>query len=100
MADLLGGSLTIRNITRADLFDSKTNAAHHHEEVSGEDGENNGSRMVTSTQPHAGKSKVATTTQKMSILFNQSEYIKVGYFGKFEFVDSQRAHCETFDGDK
>ena len=35
----------------------------------------------------------------MSILFNQSEYIKVGYFGKFEFVDSQRAHCENFDKD-
>ena len=32
----------------------------------------------------------------MSILFNWSEDIKVGHFGKFEFVDSQRAHCETF----
>ena len=35
----------------------------------------------------------------MSILFNQSEYIKVGYFGKFGFLDSQRAHLETFGKD-
>ena len=32
----------------------------------------------------------------MSILFNQLEDIKVGYFGVFEFVDSQRAHRKTF----
>ena len=30
----------------------------------------------------------------MSILFNRSEDIKVGYFGNFEFVDSQIAHRE------
>ena len=35
----------------------------------------------------------------MSILFNQSENIKVGYFGNFDFVDSQRAHRETFGKD-
>ena len=33
------------------------------------------------------------------VLFNQSADIKVGYLGEFEFVDSQRAHCENF-GDK
>ena len=32
----------------------------------------------------------------MSILFNQSAGIQFGYFGKFKFVDRQRAHRETF----
>ena len=35
----------------------------------------------------------------MSILFNQSEDIKVGYFGRFEFLDSQIYHLETFGDD-
>ena len=39
---------------------------------------------------------MATTTPKIGILFNQSEDIKVGHFGKIEFVDSQRDHRETF----
>ena len=45
------------------------------------------------------KSKVAITTPKMSMFLNQSVDIKVGYFGHFEFVDSQRAHHETFGDD-
>ena len=35
----------------------------------------------------------------MSMLFNQLVDIKVGYFWNFEFVDIQRAHCETFGDD-
>ena len=69
---------------------------HQHKEASDENGENDGSSAVTSTPHRANKSIVATTTPKMSILFNQLEDIKVGYFGHFEFVDSQRAHRETF----
>ena len=52
--------------------------------------------MVTSIPPFAGKSKVATTTTKMCILFHKSTDITVGYFGKNEFVDCQRAHHDTF----
>ena len=59
-------------------------------------GKNDGSGVVTLAPPRASKYRVAITTPKMSILFNQPEDIKVGYFGKFEFVDIQRAHCETF----
>ena len=66
---------------------------HQHEEASEDNGESDGSILVTSTPPCAVISKVATTTPKMGMLFNQSENIKVGYFGEFEFVDSQRAHC-------
>ena len=39
--------------------------------------------------PRADKSKVATTTQEMSILLNQLAEIKGGYFRKFDFVDTQ-----------
>ena len=35
----------------------------------------------------------------MSVLFNNLENIKVGYFQNFEFVDSQRDHHETFGDD-
>ena len=59
-------------------------------------GKNDGIGAVTLTPPHASKYRVAITTPKMSILFNQSEDTKVGYFGKFELVDSQRSHCKTF----
>ena len=45
-------------------------------------GKNDGSSAVTSTPPCVIKSKVAITTPIMSILFNQSADIKVGYFGK------------------
>ena len=69
---------------------------HQHKETSDKDGENYGSSAVTLTPPRASKSRVGTTTPKMSILFNQSEDIKVGYFGHFEFLDIQRSHCETF----
>ena len=70
--------------------------AHQHKEASNNDGDIYGSSAVTSTPPCLSKSKVATTTRKMSILLNQSEDIKVGHFGIIEFVDRQRAHCETF----
>ena len=70
--------------------------AHQHKEASDEDGKNYGSSAVTPIPPHVGKYKVVTTTPKMCILFNQSEDIKVGRFGQIEFVDSQRAYCETF----
>ena len=96
MDSLLKGSSTIRTSVSADIFDAKNDVAHHHKEYSYNDGKNDGSTVVTSTPPHASKSKVATNTPKMSILFNQSEDIKVDYFGKFECVDSQRAHQETF----
>ena len=55
--------------------------------------------MVKLTPPRAGRSKVATTTPKISIFFNLSSDNKVGYLGKLEFVDSHRAHRETFGGD-
>ena len=96
MSDLLGGSSTIRTSASANLLIDKTNVAHQHKEASDDDGKNYGSSAVTQIPPHVGKSKVATTTPKISILFNQWEDIKVGHFGKVEFVDSQRAHRETF----
>ena len=83
MAALLGGSSVIRTSVSDDLFDAKTNVAHHHEKASDNDGQNNGISAVTSTPPHAYRSKVAITTHKMIILFNQFLYIKVGYFGIF-----------------
>ena len=88
--------MTIRTSVSDDIFDAKTDVAHKHKEASDNNGKNDGIIVVTSTPPCASKSRVATTTPKMIILFNQSEYIKVGYFGKFEFVDIQRSHCETF----
>ena len=96
MAALLGGSSTIRTITSANIFNDKTDVAHQHKEASDDDGKNYGSNAVTPIPPQVGKSKVATTTPKVSILFNQQEDIKVGHFGKIEFVDSQRSHPETF----
>ena len=96
MSELLGGSPTIITSVSADIFDAKTDVAHHNEKDSDNDGKNYGSSMVTLKPPHAGKSKVATNTPKTSALFTQSEYIKVGYFGKFEFVYIQRDHRETF----
>ena len=71
--------------------------AHQHKEASDDDGKNYGSSVVAPIPTHVRKSKVATNTPKISILFNQSEDIKVGHYGKIEFVDSQRAHRETFD---
>ena len=92
MADLLRGSSTIRTSASANLFNDKTDVVHQHKEASDDDGKNYGSSVVTPIPPHVEKSKIDTTTPKMSILFNQSEDIKVGHFGKIEFVDSQRAH--------
>ena len=34
----------------------------------------------------------------MSLLFNQLSDIKVGLLGNFQFVDSQRTHCDNFGG--
>ena len=85
MAALLGGSSAIRTSVNADVFDAKTDVSHPQKQASDDDGENNGSSAVRSTPPCTGISKAATTTPKMSILFNQSEDIKFGYFGKFEF---------------
>ena len=98
IVDLLGGSQTIRTSVSADIFKDETNAGHHPKEGSDNDSNNNGISATTSTPPRVGKSKVATTTPKMVILFNQSEDIKVVYFGCFEFLYSQRAHSETFGG--
>ena len=92
MAALLEVSSTIRTRFSTDIFDAKTDVVHHNKEASGEDGNNGGSSAVTSTPPRAIKSRIATTTPKMSILFNQSDDIKVGYFGNVGFVDSKRAH--------
>ena len=97
MADLLGGSSTIRTSISADTLDAKTDVTHQQDQENDDDSKNNGSIRVTLTTPRVGRSKVATTTPKMRILFNQSEDIKVGYFRKFEFVDIQRAHSDTFD---
>ena len=99
MDAFLEGSLNIRTSVSADIFDAKTDVAHQHKEASANDVKNDGSSAVTSTPPCARKYRVYTTTPKMSILFNQSAYIKVGYFGKFEFVDIQRDHHETFGDD-
>ena len=96
MAALLGGSSTIRTSASAGLFDDKTDVAHQRKEASDDDGKNYGSSAVTPTPPCVGKSKVATTTPEMSILFNQSKDIKVGNFLIIEFVDSQRDHRGTF----
>ena len=96
MAALIRGSSTITTSVSADVFDAKTDVAHHHKEASDDNDNKSGSGKVTSTSPCEGKSKVATTTPKMSILFNDLADIKVGYVGKIEFVDSQRAHHETF----
>ena len=99
MAALLGSSSIIRTSVIDDFLDIKTNAAHQHEEASDFSGNNDGSSAAVLTQPRVGKAKVANTTPKMSILFNQLEDINIGYFGYFEFVDSQRSHHETFDND-
>ena len=67
MSALLKVSLDIRTIVSADLFDTKTNVAHQHQEASDKNDEDDGSSAVTSTPPHASKYNVATTTPKMSI---------------------------------
>ena len=54
----------------ANIFNDKTDVAHQHKEASDEDGKNYGSSAVMPIPPHVGKSKVATTTPKISILFN------------------------------
>ena len=82
MASLIGDSLNIRTIVRAYPFDAKTDVAHHHKEASDKNGYNDESSAVTLTPIWASKYKVATTTPKMNIMFNQSEDIKVGYFVK------------------
>ena len=99
MTALLEGSWTIRTNVSADIFYDKTYVAHRNKEFSDDDGENDGSSTVTSTPPHARKSRVATTTPKMSILLNQSEDIEAGYFRNFGFVDIQRSHRDTFGND-
>ena len=99
MSALLEVSSTIRTSGSADIFDAKTNVAHNHKESSDDNGNNYGSSADTSNPPCASKSQVATTTPKISIIFNQSADIKVGSFGNFKFVDSQRARRETFGGD-
>ena len=81
MSALLGGSSTIRTSDSADIFYDKTDVEHQKKEASDDNGDNDGSSAVMSTPPCVSKSKVATTTPKMSILFNQSEDIKVGHFG-------------------
>ena len=96
MVALLGGSSTIRTSVSADIFNAKNDAAHRHEEASEKNGGNDGLSAVTSNPIRVGIYKVATTTPKMIILFNQLADIKVGYFGQFEFVDSQRDHHEIF----
>ena len=85
MAALLGGSSTIRTSVSADIFDDKTKGAHQHKEASDDNGNNDGSIMATLNPHRARKYKLATTTPKRSILFNQLEDIKVDYFGRFEF---------------
>ena len=97
MADLLKGSSTIRTSVSYDLFNAKTDVVNHQKEASDDDGNNDGSKVVTPTPPFANKSRVATTPPKMSILFNQLADINVGYFGNFGFLNIQRAHCENFD---
>ena len=67
------------------MFDANTDASHQQNWASVDDGKNYGSIAVTSNPPCTGIYKATTTTPKMSILFNQSEDIKFGYFGKFEF---------------
>ena len=99
MAALLGGSLTIRTSISADIFNANINMSHHHKKASDNNSKNDGSSAVKPTPPCAVKSKVATTTPKMSIFFNQSGDIKIGYFGIFKFVDSQMDHHETFGED-
>ena len=69
MAALLEGSSTIITSISADIFDAKTDVAHQNKESSDENGDNDGSSAVTSTPPRARKSRVDTTTLKMSILF-------------------------------
>ena len=96
MPALLKVSLDIRTSVSVDIFYSNTNVAHQHQESSDNDGENDGSSAVTSTPPRARKSKVDTTTPKISMFLNQSADLKVGYFGNFNFVDIQRAHRGTF----
>ena len=51
----------------SDIFDSKTNEAHHNKETSGNNVDYNGSSTVMLTQPCAGRSKVATTTPEMIV---------------------------------
>ena len=99
MAAILLISSAVRNSTSTDIFDANTDGAQQHKEYSDEDDDNDRSRLVTSTPHNAGRYKIATTTPKTIKLFNQSADIKVGNFRNFEFVDSQRAHCETFVND-
>ena len=80
MAALLKGSSTIRTSVSADIVYDKIDVVYQHKEASDDDGDNDGSSAVASTPPYASKYIVATTTPKFSILFNQSEDIKVGYF--------------------
>ena len=83
MADLLGGSSTIRTSGSADIFNAKTDVAHRNKEASEDNGKNNGISAFTSTSSYKSKYKVDNTTPKISILFNQSADIKVGYFSNF-----------------
>ena len=99
MYAILGGSLSFRTSSSDDIFGAKTDVAHQHKESNDNVGNNDKSRTVMLNPLCVVKSKVATTTPKTSILFNQVADIKVCYFGKFEFVDIQRAHRETFDDD-
>ena len=96
MAAITRGSSAIRTSVSSDIFDDKTDGVNKHKEASYDYVENNESSAVTLNPPHAGISKVDTITPKMSILFNQSAYIKFGYHGKFEFVDTQRAKDDNF----
>ena len=67
MIDILGGWLTIITSVSAGLFNAMTDVTHKHKEDSDEDIKNNGSSVVMLNPTHAGKSKVANTTPKMSI---------------------------------
>ena len=83
MDALLGGPFNIRTNVNADHFNAKTDVDRHNEEASDNDGKNNVSSMFMSTLPCVGRYKVATTTPKLSIFFNQLVDIKVDYFGNF-----------------
>ena len=97
IAALLKILLAVRISVSADIFDAKTNVAHQYKEASDKDGNNDVSSVVTPTPPCAIKSRLATTTPKMSTFLNQSADTKVRSFGKFEFLDGQRSHRENFD---
>ena len=83
MAAITRGSSAIRTSASSDIFDDKTDEANQHKEASYDYVKKNESSAVTLIPPHVGRSKVDTITPKMSILFNQSAYIKFGYHGKF-----------------